>query len=106
MKKWLKIKDLFRNIVFRRTDVTEITIVVQTVQQYGRYDLLVTDASRTYSIGLGAILCGDVKIPKGKWQEAMAEITPGTTLKIRVRPEELVESSGAITVLRLVNRSK
>lgn len=106
MKKiWFDIKDWLRSTLFKSPALIEWTINVQTVQKFGHYDLLITDdANRSYSLGIGPLICGDIRVPKGKWIDAMSTIQPGTILKVRIRSEELVDArSQAIIILKVLS---
>ena len=104
MKKlWYKFKGWLQKSVYRTPAVIDWTITVNTKQRYGSYNILVTDAgNRSYDIGIGALICGATPLPRDKWQEVMDSIDSGSVLKVRIRAEELADSSNsAISVLRV-----
>lgn len=100
---WYKFKGWLSKLLFRTPAVIDWTINVQSKQRYGTYNLLVTDmGNRSYDIGVGAFITGEVGMPKDRWQEVVDSIDVGSVLKVRIRAEELADTgSSAISVLRV-----
>lgn len=81
--------------------VFDMPIQVQQKQNYGQYDILVTDITgRSYLISMGAILSGQ-KLPKGGWKDVHNNIGPGSHLVLRVMTGDFTNGMSAVNVLRL-----
>jgi len=99
---WFKLKLWVQTNVLGRfysgPQVIDWIVQVQTTQPYGQFDMLITDTgNRAYNLGVGALLVGKNPVPRGKWKEVFGGITEGTTLKVRIRANELAEATGLNT---------
>lgn len=97
------LKDWIVQIFTKKSPVIDWVIVVQSKQTYGSYDMFITDTkNKTYDLSMGAILSGSVPVPKGKWRDVFDDISAGSTLKVKVRAIDLVESkTQAVPILSL-----
>ena len=81
--------------------VFDMPIQVAQKQNYGQYDILVTDATgRSYLISMGAILAGQ-KLPKNGWREVHNNIGPGSQLVLRIMTGDFNNGMSAVNVLKL-----